>query len=145
MISGALDLLTLIAPPTDPQPTGPRTGISTEALLFFPTDPVAPPPNAQPCDTPTTSDSLQDLTSEKSYHLFGNRRFRNYKHFGQASKDARFVQGGKPCPTIGEFANIRKRNRGKALPLSNRYLDKVHLSIAMETPSASSASVTLSY
>ena len=75
------------------------------------------------------SDSLQDLTSDKTYHLFGNRRFRNYEHFGETSKDAQFVRGGEPCPTIGEFANIRKRNRGKALPPTKHYLDKVHLDI----------------
>jgi hypothetical protein len=32
MLSSALDLLTPSAPPTDPQPTGPWTRISTEAL-----------------------------------------------------------------------------------------------------------------
>ena len=45
------------------------------------------------------------------------------------SKDAKFVQGGEPCPSLGEFANLRKHKRGKALPLSERYLDKVRLDI----------------
>jgi hypothetical protein len=127
MLSGALELLT----PADaqPKPTGPRTRISSEALLMFSTDPAAPPPDVWPCDTPNESDSLQDLASDKIYHLFGNRRFRNYEHFGQTSKDAKFVRGGEPCPTIGEFANIRKRKRGTILPPTKRYLDKVHLDI----------------
>ena len=110
MLSGALELLTPAAPPADPQPAGPRTRISTEALLLFSTDPNAPPPDVRPCNTPNGSKSLQDLTSEKIYHLFGNRYFRNYEHYGQASKDAKLVQGGEPCPTIGEFAKIRKCN-----------------------------------
>ena len=68
------------------------------------------PPNVWTCTTPNTSNYIQDLTSRKIYHLFGNRCFPNYEHFIQASKEVRFVQGGKPCPTTGEFANIRKRN-----------------------------------
>ena len=75
------------------------------------------------------SDSLQDITSDKIYHIFGNRCFRNYEHFGRVSKDAKFIQGGEPCPSLGEFANLRKRDRGKALHSSKRYLDKVHMDI----------------
>ena len=43
MLSGALDLLTPVAPSTDQQPTGTRTRISTEVLLLFSTEPNAPP------------------------------------------------------------------------------------------------------
>ena len=86
--------------------------INRDALLLFCNDAKAPPPDVRCCDTPNESDSLQDLTSDKIYHLFGNRRFRNYEHFGRVSKDAKFVQGGEPCPSLGEFANLRKRDRG---------------------------------
>ena len=103
--------------------------INQEALRQFGVDPDAPPPDVRPCDTPNGSDSLQDLTPDKIYHLFGSRRFRNYEHFSQVSKDAKFVQGGDPCPSLGEFANLRKRKRGGPLPPSKRYLDKVHLDI----------------
>ena len=85
-----------------------------------------------PCDTPNESDYLQDLTSNKIYHLLGNRCFCNYKHFRCTSKDAKFVQGGKHCPYIGEFYNLRKRARGKYLAPTNHYLDKVHLDIVFE-------------
>ena len=116
ILSGALELLTPVTPPSKPKPALPRTRISTETLLLFSIDPVAPPPDVRQCDTPNVSDSLQDLISDKIYHLFGNRRFRNYDNFGETSKDTQFVRDGEPCPTIGEFANIRKYNHGKALP-----------------------------
>ena len=32
-------------------------------------------------------------------------------------------------PSFSEFANLRKWDRGKTLPPSKRYLDKVHLDI----------------
>ena len=78
---------------------------------------------------PNGSDSLQDLTSNKIYHLFSNRCFRNYEHFERISKDAKFVQGGEPYPSLGEFANLRRRDRGTALPPSMRNLDKIHMDI----------------
>ena len=83
----------------------------------------------RPCDTQNGSDSLQDLTSDKIYHLFGNRRFRNYKHFGRTSNDAKFIQGGGPCPSIIIFSNLRKRSCGKALAPTDHYINKVHLDI----------------
>ena len=61
--------------------------------------------------------------------MFGNRRFRNYEHFGNATKDATYTAGGEQCPSIGEFAKLRRRDRGGALPPSKHYLDKVHLDI----------------
>jgi len=84
----------------------------------------------RPCDTPNGSDALQDLTSDKVYRLFGNRRFRQYENFGIVSKDACFVRSSEPCPSIGEFATMNKRCRGKPLPPTPRYLDRVHLDIA---------------
>ena len=121
----------------EPKPSIPLRGrpklqtarINHAAFLLFCRNSATPPPDIRCCDTPNGSDSLQDLTSEKIYHLFGNRRFRNYEHFEHVSKDAKFVEGGEPYPSLGEFANLRKRNHGKALPPSKRYLDKVHLDI----------------
>ena len=75
--------------------------INRDALLLFCNNANAPPPDVPCCDTPNGSDSLQDLTSDKIYHLFGNRRFRNYKHIRRVFKDAKFVQGGEPCPSLG--------------------------------------------
>ena len=85
MLSGALELLTPAVSPSEPKPARLRTRIGTEALLLFSTDPIAPPPDVCPCDISNAPDPLQDVTSDKMYHLFRNRRFRNYEHFGVTS------------------------------------------------------------
>ena len=83
----------------------------------------------RPCDTPNGSDSLQDITSNKIYYMFGKPCFRKYEHFGCTSKDAIFFQGGESCPSIDKFSNLRKRARGKSLAPTDHYLNKVHLDI----------------
>ena len=103
--------------------------INWKALLLFCNNANVPPPNGCPCDTPNESDSLQELTSNKIYHLFGNRWLRTYENFWHTFRDAKFVKGGEPCPLLGKFANIHKQDHGKARPLSKRYLDKVPLDI----------------
>ena len=82
--------------PTSPDPTYQSTWISKDDILLFFTNSATPPPDVRPCDTPNGSDSLQYITSDKIYHLFVNRRFHNYGHFGRTSKDAKFFQGGGP-------------------------------------------------
>jgi transposase InsO family protein len=86
-------------------------------------------PAIRPCDTPNGSDTLRHLTADHIYKLFGNRRFRNYSNFCLASKDSKFVNGGDPVPTLGEFATIPKRKRGSQLPRPSRALDRVHIDI----------------
>ena len=115
--------------PTAPKPMFQATRINKGDILLFPADPSTPPPDVFPCDTPNWFDSLQGIISNKIYHLFGNRRFRNYKHFVCTSKDANFFQWGGLCPSIGEFYNLRKQALGKALAPTNHYLNKVHLYI----------------
>ena len=115
--------------PTAPNPMSQATWISKDAIFLFPTDPATPPPDVHPCDTPNEYESLQDITSDKIYHLFGNRRFRNYEHFGRTSNDAKFAQGGELCTSIGKFSNLCKRACSKDLAPTNHYLYKVHLDI----------------
>ena len=114
---------------TAPKPTSQATRISKDSILLFPTDPATPPPDVRPCDTSKGYNSLRYLTSDKIYHMLRNRCFRNYEHFSRTSKDAKFVQGGKPCPFIGEFPNLHKRACGKSLAPTDHYLEKVHLDI----------------
>ena len=103
--------------------------ISQDALrAFLPTGATAPPP-VRPCDTPNGSDTTRHLTADQIYHLFGNRRFRNYQHFCFASKDSKFINGSIPTPTLGEFTSIPKRKRGDPIQRPTRALDKVHLDI----------------
>ena len=131
MLDGAVNMLkSAEGSPPSPRPPSSDDRITAECILGFSSDPESPPPDVRPCDTPNGSDALQDLTSDKVYHLFGNRRFRQYEHFGRTTKDAKFVQGGEPCPSIGEFATMNRRKRGKALSPSHHYLDKVHMDIA---------------
>ena len=61
--------------PPDPKPTSQATKISKDSILLFSTNPATPPPDVRLCETPNGSDSLQDITSNKIYHLFSNRRF----------------------------------------------------------------------
>ena len=116
MLGDAMNLLQPAVQPADPAPPRSSERIDTEALLLFSTDPDAPPPDVRPCDTPNASDALQDLTADKIYRLFGNRRFRNFETFGATSKDSKYDKGGEPVTSLGEFANLRKSKRGKVLP-----------------------------
>ena len=87
-------------------------------------DPVAPPQNVRACDTPNESSVLQHFTSDTMYHLSGNRRFRNYEHFFQASNDAKSINGGRLVTSLGKFANVKKQKHEKSLPLTPCYLEK---------------------
>jgi hypothetical protein len=103
--------------------------ISSEALKAFLPPTCPSPPPVRPCDTPNGSDTTRHLTADQIYRLFGNRRFRNYEHFCFAAKDSKFINGGHPTPTLGEFATIPKQKRGAPLPRPTTALDKVHLDI----------------
>ena len=59
--------------------------INRDALLLFCNNADAPPQDVRCYDNPNGSDSLQDFTSDKTYHIFGNRRFRNYEHLKRVS------------------------------------------------------------
>jgi hypothetical protein len=61
----------------------------------------------------------------------GCRKFRNYKHLLQVSRDGAWVDGGEFPASLGSYATIPKSHRGK--PLDRRrykYLDAVHMDIA---------------
>jgi hypothetical protein len=61
----------------------------------------------------------------------GCRKFKNYKHLLQVSRDGQWVDGGKFPPSLGSFATIPKSNKGKSLDRTHyRYLDTVHIDIA---------------
>ena len=75
MMGGAMDLLKSAGLPASPVKERSRDRISPEDLLLFHSDPGAVPPDVRTCDTLNGSDALQDLTADKIYRLFGNRRF----------------------------------------------------------------------
>ena len=115
--------------PKPRRPTTPPERISNEGILLFSSDPSTPPPPVRPCDTPNESDIRTTFNAERLYSLFGGRRFQNYRNVCFTAKDAKFTGGGEPLPSIGEFANLRKRKRGKPLPPTKHYMEKVHLDI----------------
>lgn len=123
--------------PTHPLPvTSPVTGllktprITKDSLLAFLPHGRTDPAPIRPCDTPNGSDTTRHLTADQIYRLFGNRRFRNYSNFCLAAKDSKFIKGGEPVPSLGEFATIPKCAKGLAIPRPTRALEKVHIDIA---------------
>ena len=61
----------------------------------------------------------------------GCRKFRNYKHLLQVSRDGEWVDGGEFPPSLGSFATIPKSHRGGPLDKCRyKYLDAVHMDIA---------------
>ncbi len=89
---------------------------------------LAPPP-VRPCDTPNGSDTVRHFTADQIYTLFGHHQFRNYQFFCNTSKDSKFINGGNPTPSLGEYATIAKRKRGDPLPRPQQALQRVHLDI----------------
>ena len=91
--------------------------------------PLAPP--VRPCDTPNPSDTKSTWTAEELHRITGCRRFRNYRHLIQSSKDGSFVDNGEFPASIGAYATIPKAARGKPIDRTpSKYLDIVHVDIA---------------
>jgi hypothetical protein len=61
----------------------------------------------------------------------GCRKFRNYKHLLQVSRDGQWVNGGELTPLLGSFDTIPKAKRIGPLDRTlYKYLDVVHMDIA---------------
>jgi hypothetical protein len=61
----------------------------------------------------------------------GCRKFRNYKHLLQVSRDGKWVDGGKFPSSLGSYTTIPKAKQGSLLNCTKyRYLDAVHIDIA---------------
>jgi hypothetical protein len=61
----------------------------------------------------------------------GCRKFLNYKHLLQVSRDGTWVDGGEFPPALGSFATMPKSNKGKPLDQTcYKYFDAVHVDIA---------------
>ena len=88
-------------------------------------------PPVRPCDTANTSDKKTHWTSEELHRIMGCRKFKNYKHLLQVSRDGEWVDGGEFPPSLGSYATIPKSHRGGALDKHRyKYLDAVHMDIA---------------
>ena len=88
-------------------------------------------PSIRPCDTANSSDKKTHWSAEELHRTMGCRKFRNYKHLIQVSRDGTWVDGGEFPPSLGSFATIPKSNKGKALDQTRyKFLDAVHVDIA---------------
>jgi hypothetical protein len=93
--------------------------------------PGSPLPAVQPCDTAYASDTKTHWLAEELHRIMGCRKFRNYKHILNVSRDGEWIDGGEFPPSLGSFATIPKAKRGKLLDHSHyRFLDAVHMDIA---------------
>jgi len=122
-----------------PVASTPPTGKSTTPLRCMDRDdiiaqlhhPNTTPPPVRPCDTPNPSDTKYTWTAEELHRITGCRRFRNYRHLIQSSKDGSFVDNGEFPASIGAYATIPKAARGKPIDRTpSKYLDIVHVDIA---------------
>ena len=106
------------------------TMTQAEVLKHLHTPGFSPPP-IRPCDTPNPSDTKTHWTAEELHHVTGCRRFKNYKHLIQTSKDGVWVDGGEFPLALGTYTTIPKAKRGGPIDRTKyKYLDIVHCDIA---------------
>jgi len=85
----------------------------------------------RPCNTANASDTKTPWSSEVIYRIMGCRKFRNYKHILDASRDGAWVNGGEFPMSLGSYATVPKAKRGTSLDrTSYKFLDAVHMDIA---------------
>jgi hypothetical protein len=88
-------------------------------------------PSVCPCDTANSSNKKTHWSAEELHCAMGCRKFKNYKHLLQVSRDGQWVNRGKFSPSLGSFATVPKSNKGKPLEwIRYWYLDTVHVNIA---------------
>jgi len=88
-------------------------------------------PDIRPCDTANASDTKSHWLSEEIHCIMGCRKFRNYKHILDVSRDGEWVDGGTFPMSLGSYATVPKAKRGTSLDrTSNKFLDAVHTDIA---------------
>jgi hypothetical protein len=58
-------------------------------------------PPVRPCDTANASDTKTHWTAEELHRIMGCRKFRNYKHLLQVSRDGEWINGGEFPPSFG--------------------------------------------
>ncbi len=90
-------------------------------------------PSVRPCDTENSSDTKTHWSVEELHRIMGCRKFRNYKHLLQVSRDGKWVDGGESPSSLGSYATIPKAKRGGTLDCTRYlYLNAVHMHIAFE-------------
>ena len=88
-------------------------------------------PSVRPCDTANSSNTKTHWSAEELHRIIRCRKFRNYKHLLQVSRDGEWVDGGEFPPSLGSYVTIPKAKRGGLLDKTKyKYLDAVHMDIA---------------
>ena len=72
-------------------------------------------PDIRPCNTANASDTKSHWSSEEIHCIMGCRKFRNYKHILDVSRDGEWVDGGKFPMSLGLYATVPKTNWGTSL------------------------------
>ena len=124
------------SPPTSVPAASPKLPVLLSTMssdevtrLIHHPDTLLPP--VRPCDTANASDTKVHWSSEEIHRIMGCRKFRNYKHIVDVSRDGEWLDGGEFPVSLGSFATIPKAKRGKSLDRTDyRYLDAVHMDIA---------------
>jgi hypothetical protein len=81
-----------------------------------------------PCDTTNTPNPKTHWSAKGIQRAMGCRKFCNYKHLLQVSRDVDWVNGGEFPPLLGSYATTPKEHWGKALDqICYQYLDVVHI------------------
>jgi len=105
--------------------------MSTEDVVRLLHHPNTSLPDIRPFDTANASDTKVHWTSEEIHRIMGCRKFHNYKHILDVSKDGAWMDGGEFPMSLGSYATIPKAKRGQPLDRTvYRYLDTVHMDIA---------------
>eukprot|EP00970_Alexandrium_tamarense_P002243 scaffold324_cov188-Alexandrium_tamarense.AAC.2 len=104
--------------------------ISTTDILRLVHHPDTSPHPIRPCDTPNGSDTKTHWSAEELHRITGCRRFKNYIHLLQTSRDGVWTDSGEFRLALGSYATIPKAKRGTPIDRTRyRYLDIVHVDI----------------
>ncbi len=103
-----IDNSSIDASPLQRSSTTPLEFMDHDDIISHLHHPDKPPPPVRPCDTSNPSDTKSTWTAEELHRNTGCRRFWNYKHLIQSSKDGTFLDSGEFPASIGSYATIPK-------------------------------------
>ncbi len=120
-----------LTPVTAPKPPVLLSTMSPDEVAWLLHHPNTPLLDVCPCDSANASDTKVHWTSEEIHRIMGCRKFWNYKHILEVSRDGKWMDGGEFSMSLGSYATIPKAKRGQSLNRTDyRYLDAVHMDIA---------------
>ena len=127
----SIDGTQIDALPQQPRSTAPLECMDQDEIMSQLHHSDKPLPPVRPCDTSNPSDTKSTWTAEELHRITGCRRFRNYRHLIQSSRDGTFIDSGEFPASIGSYATIPKAARGKPIDRTlSKFLDIVHIDIA---------------